>query len=63
MKLRAPKVPSGLPCRGGATTRDRTLRRDYFRVQTADGARLWLYREGHYGEDTPPRWFVHGLLS
>jgi protein ImuB len=36
--------------------------RDYFRVQTADGARLWLYREGHYGEAVSPRWFVHGLL-
>jgi protein ImuB len=36
--------------------------RDYFRVQTGDGARLWLYREGHYCDAAPPRWFVHGLL-
>ena len=36
--------------------------RDYFRVQTIDGARLWLYREGHYGEEMLPRWFVHGFL-
>jgi protein ImuB len=42
--------------------RELNVCRDYFRVQTGDGARLWLYREGHYAGETPPRWFVHGLL-
>jgi protein ImuB len=36
--------------------------RDYFRVEALDGARFWLYREGLYGAETTPRWFLHGLL-
>ena len=36
--------------------------RDYFRVESQDGARFWLYREGLYGEEAAPRWFLHGLL-
>jgi protein ImuB len=33
--------------------------RDYFRIATAQGLRLWAYRE------RPPRdgWFVHGLFA
>ena len=27
----------------------RTLTRDYFRIESRDGARVWLYREGLYG--------------
>ena len=42
--------------------KDRAMTRDYFRVETRDGARLWLYREGLYGETVQPRWFLHGLL-
>jgi protein ImuB len=38
------------------------LSRDYFRVETRDGARFWLYREGLYGETAHPRWFLHGFL-
>ena len=35
--------------------------RDYFRVETTDGRRFWLYREGLYQhETTRPIWFVHG---
>ncbi len=40
----------------------RVLTRDYFRVETRDGARLWLYREGLYGETAHPRWYLHGFL-
>jgi protein ImuB len=41
-----------------------TLTRDYFRVQSRDGLRAWLYREGLYGrEPGQPRWFVHGLFA
>ena len=36
--------------------------RDYFRVETAAGARLWLYRDGLYSETVSPRWFCHGFL-
>ncbi|MFW6413081.1 MAG: DUF6504 family protein, partial [Oceanicaulis sp.] len=35
--------------------------RDYFRVETGEGRRFWLYREGLYGRETDhPAWFVHG---
>ncbi|MDD3446228.1 MAG: DNA polymerase Y family protein [Zavarzinia sp.] len=37
--------------------------RDYFRVETAAGLRLWLYREGLYGRETDhPRWCLHGFF-
>jgi protein ImuB len=39
------------------------LTRDYFRVQSRAGARLWLYRQGMYGGHETPRWFVHGLFA
>jgi protein ImuB len=35
--------------------------RDYFSVETIDGRRFWLYREGLYSVETnQPHWFVHG---
>lgn len=37
--------------------------RDYYRVEDRQGRRYWLYREGLYGEDEAPRWFVHGLFA
>jgi protein ImuB len=40
------------------------LTRDYFRVESRQGARVWLYREGLYGHETvQPRWFLHGLFA
>ena len=33
--------------------------RDYWQVETEEGARLWIYRDLHPG---PPRWFLHGLF-
>jgi protein ImuB len=42
----------------------RALTRDYFRVESRAGARIWLYREGLYGRETSqPRWFLHGLFA
>jgi protein ImuB len=42
----------------------RKLERDYFRVESTKGARVWLYREGPYRSDgAPPRWYVHGLFA
>ena len=37
--------------------------RDYYNVEDENGRRYWLYRDGLYGEEnqTPPKWFVHGL--
>jgi protein ImuB len=40
----------------------RTMTRDYFRVETRDGARLFLYREGLYEETAHPSWYLHGFL-
>lgn len=38
--------------------------RDYFRVESKEGARVWLYREGLYARDAGrPRWFLHGLFA
>lgn len=35
--------------------------RDYFHVETAEGRRFWLYRDGLYGREArAPAWFVHG---
>jgi protein ImuB len=40
------------------------LTRDYFRVESREGLRVWLYREGLYGCAAPaPRWFLHGLFG
>jgi protein ImuB len=40
------------------------LTRDYFRIESREGARFWLYREGLYARETPqPRWFMHGLFA
>jgi protein ImuB len=42
----------------------RALTRDYFRVESRGGARVWLYREGLYGrEASRPRWYLHGLFA
>jgi protein ImuB len=35
--------------------RGRSVRRDYYQVETAEGARYWLFRELSSG-----RWFLHG---
>ena len=38
--------------------------RDYFRVETSEGHRLWLYRHGLYERETnTPGWYVHGLFA
>jgi protein ImuB len=40
------------------------LTRDYFRIESRDGVRAWLFREGLYGRETErPNWFLHGLFA
>ncbi|HEX4636416.1 MAG TPA: DUF6504 family protein [Rhizomicrobium sp.] len=40
------------------------LTRDYFRVETKDGQRFWLYRDGLYRQaGFAPRWYLQGLFS
>jgi protein ImuB len=42
----------------------RALTRDYFRIESQEGVRAWLYREGLYGHaPAGPRWFLHGLFA
>jgi len=44
--------------------RGNRLTRDYFRVESRIGARVWLYREGLFGSETPkPSWYLHGLFA
>lgn len=44
--------------------RGNKLTRDYFRVESLSGTRVWLYREGLFGSETPkPRWYLHGLFA
>ena len=37
--------------------------RDYYLVEDGDGRRFWLYRDGSYGGEAPPRWFMHGVFA
>jgi len=37
--------------------------RDYYVVEDNEGRRFWLYREGRYGGEETPRWFVHGVFA
>jgi protein ImuB len=42
----------------------KTLTRDYFRVETREGLRLWLYRDGLYRETGPAaRWYLQGIFA
>jgi len=36
--------------------------RDYYRIEDQTGLRYWVFREGHYGQGAPPRWWLHGLF-
>jgi protein ImuB len=39
------------------------LTRDYFRVETDDGQRFWLYRDGLYHQVGAPRWYLQGVFA
>jgi hypothetical protein len=43
------------------------LTRDYFRVESHEGVRVWLYRQGlfndHFNHPSPPTWFLHGVFA
>jgi protein ImuB len=41
----------------------RMLTRDYFRVESRDGVRVWLYREGFFNDRAHPHWFLHGVFA
>ena len=37
--------------------------RDYYYVEDQDGQRYWLFRAGHYSDDQPREWFIHGFFA
>ncbi len=38
--------------------------RDYFRIETSEGCRLWLFRYGLYERETDaPKWYVQGIFA
>jgi protein ImuB len=39
------------------------LTRDYFRVESREGVRVWLYREGLVRGGEQTRWFLHGVFA
>jgi len=40
------------------------LTRDYFRVETREGQRFWLYRDGLYKEEGfRDRWYMQGIFA
>jgi protein ImuB len=41
----------------------RALTRDYFRVESREGVRIWVYREGLIIAGETTRWFVHGVFA
>jgi protein ImuB len=44
--------------------RGNKLTRDYFRVESEEGARVWIFREGLFGHEvTNPRWYLQGLFA
>ena len=46
---------------GGPNAHKRS--RDYYRLETQSGARLWVYREGLPERGEPMRWFLHGFFA
>jgi protein ImuB len=43
--------------------RGTALTRDYFRIESREGIRVWVYREGAFQAGTPASWFLHGLFA
>lgn len=51
------QAPAGSGERAAAT-------RDYYRVEDANGHRVWIFRQGRYEDgDARPLWFLHGLFA
>ncbi len=54
----------------GAVDGSRSRVRDYYTIETAAGARFWVFRAGRYGADDDggedaraPGWFIHGVFG
>ncbi|HWY60757.1 MAG TPA: DNA polymerase Y family protein [Rhizomicrobium sp.] len=52
------------PPRPGDKSEAQYPTRDYFRVETRQGQRFWLYRDGLYLQNgLAPRWYLHGIFA
>lgn len=40
-----------------------TQLRDYYVAEDEAGRRFWIFRQGLYGAETEPRWFLHGIFA
>ncbi len=43
--------------------RQKSELRDYYRLEDEAGQRYWIYRLGHYAQDNPSRWYLHGFFG
>lgn len=37
--------------------------RDYYRVEDEAGGRYWIFRQGLFGGEDAPKWWIHGLFG
>ncbi len=37
--------------------------RDYYRVEDDAGGRFWIYRQGLFGGEDAPKWWIHGVFG
>lgn len=62
-----PGARGGVASDSVATPRDQNnsnLTRDYFRIETKDGQRFWVYRDGPYQQNgLKQRWYLQGLFA
>ncbi len=42
---------------------DKGEHRDYYYVEDDKGRRYWLFRSGHYGDNHPSQWYLHGFFA
>jgi protein ImuB len=49
--------------RGAGDTEEEGQVRDYYCVESVHGMRFWVFREGLYGGDRLPRWYLHGVFA
>ena len=62
-RVRAASGPERIAAEWWRDGADPDRLRDYYCVETIDGARCWLFRAGLHGTPRPPRWFLHGFFA
>jgi protein ImuB len=69
LALAPPPQAPGAPKKDGPYTPDLPLfspeagTRDYYVAEDEAGRRYWLFRQGLYGAQITPRWFLHGFFA